>query len=267
MANTTWNPSDKTAGVTLTGSNLIATASATSNGVRAVDKQTTGKFYWEYTCNVSTLNVTAVGVASGGLNLAAAVNSSQPAGVSWCALLHGGALVVDGSNQVIFSALTSGNVVCIAHDIGGKQIWFRVGAAGNWNNSGTANPATGAGGISVPKLGGAFAVYPAAWFGGASEQTTANFGDTAFTGTVPSGFTSGFTAGATPAVNEIVTQVALEEWGVGTPSLQLTQIAVEQWAQVSSVNTQMVLTQIAVEEWASVPPPPVLGGPMISVII
>ena len=52
---TTWNPSDKDPGVTLSGGNLVATSSlslpscSTSGycGVRAVASHTTGKFYHE----------------------------------------------------------------------------------------------------------------------------------------------------------------------------------------------------------------------------
>jgi hypothetical protein len=48
MANTTWNPSDKSAGVTLTGSNLIATNTAAAALCRARHRQAGGhrKFYW-----------------------------------------------------------------------------------------------------------------------------------------------------------------------------------------------------------------------------
>src|SRR5438046_1772056 len=54
MANTTWNPSDKAAGFTLSGSNLIATlvSGTTPALVRSVDKQIAGKFYFELTANV-----------------------------------------------------------------------------------------------------------------------------------------------------------------------------------------------------------------------
>ena len=52
MANTTWNPADKSATMTLSGGNLIATGSSWIAWVRAVDKKTTGKFYWEYKATV-----------------------------------------------------------------------------------------------------------------------------------------------------------------------------------------------------------------------
>ena len=69
-------------------------------------------------------------------------------------------------------------------------VWARVGADGEWNGSPTANPATQVGGISVPYTG-----LPVYAFGGGmvfefgdSDKITANFGGSAFVGTMPTGF-------------------------------------------------------------------------------
>jgi hypothetical protein len=91
-------------------------------------------------------------------------------------------------------------VICVALDATAKLIWFRLGAAGNWNNLAGRDPATGAGGVSIPNLGGSVPAYPAVLFGGA-DTITANFGATGFTGVVPSGFTSGF---GTTAIGSVV---------------------------------------------------------------
>jgi hypothetical protein len=70
------------------------------------------------------------------------------------------------------------------------QVWARVGAAGEWNGSPTADPTTQVGGISVPYTG-----LPVYAFGGGmifefgdSDRITVNFGGTTFVGTVPAGF-------------------------------------------------------------------------------
>jgi hypothetical protein len=70
------------------------------------------------------------------------------------------------------------------------QVWARVGAAGEWNGSPTADPTTQVGGISVPYTG-----LPVYAFGGGmiyefgdSDKITANFGGTLFVGVVPTGF-------------------------------------------------------------------------------
>jgi hypothetical protein len=156
-------------------------------------------------------------------------------------------------------------VVCIAFDVGARLAWFRKGAAGNWNGSASANPAIGAGGVACT-LGDGIPLYPAVSFGGTGNVATANFGDTAFTGTVPSGFTSGFTSGTTSPTNAIATQVAVEEWFTTNVPVQVTQVSVEEWfrdvtpIQVTqsalehwySADAPIQVTQVAVEHWGSV---------------
>ena len=102
-----------------------------------------------------------------------------------------------------------------------------------------------------------------------NDRIAANFGDPAFVGAVPTGFTSGFTAGATPTSYAIPTQIGVEAWAAGLPAVQLTQIGVEAFGQsggaaqltqvasevfgsVSGVTTQAVLTIIAAEVFAKI---------------
>ena len=272
MANTTWNPSDKAAGITLSGGNLIATN--TNNAtclVRAVDKQVSGKFYWECTCNVLTSSLDGVGAAVGHVPTSTIIssNSGGPAGI--CGLSRGGQVCVDGSAIITgFGTVANGTVVCIAIDCTARLIWFRLGAAGNWNISATANPATGAGGVAITSLGVGFQIYPAANVANTNDQVTANFGDTAFTGTVPAGFTSGFTAGASIPTNEVLTQIAIEQWSDGgTINAQVTQMAIEMWATNATVNPMMIATQLALEQWATVAEAAAAAprGPMITAIM
>jgi hypothetical protein len=214
MANTTWNPSDKAANVTLSGDNLTATTAAgTGSGVRTVDKQSAGKFYWEFTATAVGTAASGVGVVSPTLDLTIASNGfsvAKPVGSS-CGAIRTGLILVDGVSTGISLGTITGLVVCIAFDVSARLIWFRLGAGGNWNNSASANPATGVGGIATT-IGIGIPVYPAALLVSSTDAITANFGDTAFTGAVPSGFTSGFTAGASAGNNALVTQVALEMW-------------------------------------------------------
>jgi hypothetical protein len=82
--------------------------------------------------------------------------------------------------------------MCIAVDLDNAKIWFRVGA-GNWNNNGSANPATNVGGIDliVPLLAGAamYLVWPAI---GAGTTCTLVLYQLAsdFTQAVPSGYSA-----------------------------------------------------------------------------
>lgn len=236
MANTTFNPSDKGANITLTGSNLIATLSSTGNqSVRAIDKQVSGKFYWECTGNTLAGSLAGVGIAAITAVLANSLSSGASAGT--CSLnRNAGQIYVDGTivSGISLGAINSGTVVCVAFDCDARLIWFRLGAAGNWNASAPANPATGAGGV-LTTIGRGIPAYPAITLGNTSgDQITANFGDSAFTGTVPSGFTSGFTAGVTTSTNALATQAAVEHWITTNPDAQVTQVALEHWASVAA---------------------------------
>jgi hypothetical protein len=261
MANTTWSTTDKT-NVTLSGANLIATTSG-NGGVRAADRQITGRFYFEITATTWASNG-IIGIANAGANLGTTATTLLNVAV----LNFGGNLFVNGvSSGIAFGTRANGNVICIAVDITNQLLWVRIGAAGNWNTNASFSPG-GTGGLSFAAIGGVgIPVYPVACALGSGSVFTANFGDAAFTGAVPSGFTSGFTAGANPPVNELLTQIAIEEWGSGTPNLYLTQIALEEWATVQTVTPQLVLTQIAIEEWASVAQVvQSRGGPIITMI-
>lgn len=194
MANTTWNPADKSAGITLSGGNLTAlNTSGATCGVRAVHSQTNGKYYVEYTWTTSTNTQSCVGLVRAAYPL---ISFGDPAsGVSGnCTVPRTGRIIVDGGTVGTpnIGTIASGTVVCVAVDLTARLIWFRPGAAGLWNASGTANPATAIGGIAIPNLGAGIAAYPAAGVSATNDQVVANFGDSAFTGAVPAGFISGF---------------------------------------------------------------------------
>lgn len=270
MANTTWNPSDKGAPITLTGGNLIATLSSTGfQCIRAIDKQVSGKFYWECTCNVIAGSLMAIGFMASAVSLSSGLTSGASPGT--VGLANGGRLWVDGtivpSATVALGATPAGTVVCVALDCSARLVWFRLGAAGGWNSPSVANPATGTGGISVA-VGAGIPAFPALTLGSTSgDQATANFGDTAFTGAVPAGFTSGFTAGVTSPTNALATQSSIEHWLTTNPDQRVTQVVLEHWGTVTGTGLQAIATQIALEHWASVAVVPTsINGPFISMI-
>ena len=187
----TWSTTDFVF-VTLTNSNLTATSnSGTQNaGVRAASSKatsTSGKFYLEFT--VTTWAQASTGV---GLSLAA-----TPLGNLWnaptgCVMVYrNGTVYLNGSPiGTSLGTRASGNVIGLAVDLGLNQVWFRVAPAGNWNGSGTANPATPLGGHSLTPIAGA--LFPAFGCAVINERVMANFGATAFVGAVPSDFTAGW---------------------------------------------------------------------------
>jgi hypothetical protein len=106
---------------------------------------------------------------------------------------------VDGStsrdfntNGTNFGAVTGGvgRTLMIAIDEPNRKYWVKSDGGANWNGSGTANPATGVGGIDISSLTGA--LYPAgATSGGVTtgDQLTFNFAGP-FINSAPSGFTT-----------------------------------------------------------------------------
>lgn len=194
MPNTTWNPSDRLS-CTLSGGNLTATGTNANTGVRSVDFQTSGKYYWEYCPNVVNALSFSIGIA----NSSAAFASVNTTVANACFVVYQNGVVY--MNSSITSGISIGNLpigasgrVCIALDMTNKLIWFRNGIAGNWNANATYNPATGVGGLNIAPITstGIYALFSA---GANGDQVIANFGDTAFSGVVPSGFTAGFPPG------------------------------------------------------------------------
>jgi hypothetical protein len=185
MANTSWSGTDKTAGVTLSNLNLTTTASAASNGGRATDKQTTGKYYWEVTMTTGSIFY-GTGCANASAALSTMYNTPNGAAI----VFTSGQFWVNNVNTgIAIGGSGGGATLCFALDLSGNLLWART-TSGNWNGNVANNPATGVGGTSVSAISSG-GLYPVACFG-AAANCTANFGDTAFIGAVPAGFTAGF---------------------------------------------------------------------------
>jgi len=196
-ASATWDAATATA-VTLSGGNLVATNTGTSSvdqGARGATSagKTSGKYYFEIT------STTYLGGGNNGLGIGTTASTytgmgnNATTGVNM--YISDGSIYANGSSAgVAIGGLSSGTLACIAVDLDNRKIWFRKTISGNWNNSGTANPATNVGGITIP----AGTMVPFCTFGGTgggpNNVLTANFGASAFSGAVPSGFTSGWSA-------------------------------------------------------------------------
>jgi hypothetical protein len=183
-----WNPGDKDSFISLSNNNLTASNTPGHlSSVRATTARTTGKYYFEGTLTLVGAAQTGIGISLGGLALGTGIGVTSPTGV--CGLNQTGTVYKDGGPlSVVFPGLTNGMVVGVAFDAGSGLVWFREGAAGNWNANAGNNPTTGIGGVSVTGPG---PYYPIASFSNFSpEQTTGNFGATSFVGIIPSGFTA-----------------------------------------------------------------------------
>jgi hypothetical protein len=189
----TWNNTPNTfdpatvVNTTLSNGNLTATHSNTTgnSGARFLGATSTGKYYFEITQTTTGhgLNDTVGLITSAG-----AVNDVVTGGNGAIGVTRGGNINVFSTNQVTgLGTFAAGDVAGIAIDFGNLLVWVRRNA-GNWNNSGTANPATGVGGV----LFAAGSLTPAVCFTGtgtaAGDSNTINIGGSAFANAAPSGF-------------------------------------------------------------------------------
>jgi hypothetical protein len=189
MAGTTWNPADLL-NVTLSNGNLrVTTTGSGNNGVRTIDLHSAGQYYYEFICTTWGPS-TAVGFATAAANLSTLNTTSTGA----CYVAKSvGTIAFNGSNTgVALGARANGDIIGVALDVTGRQVWFRVSPSGNWNGNAAFSPG-GSGGINISAISPPF--YGLFCANGNSLVVTANFGDSAFTGAVPSGYTAGFPAG------------------------------------------------------------------------
>lgn len=183
----TLNPSDKGANITLSNGNLTATGGAASSfqSIRSQTSRSTGKYYWEWTVGQKGINN---GVA-GFLNSTASLATYIGADANGIGLVTNGQVVQSASFTSYLSTIANGDVCGLAIDLDAHLLWVRDGA-GNWNGSGTANPATGSGGISLPSGLNSGSVFAGISVFNSSDFSTANFGGSAFSQTVPAGFSA-----------------------------------------------------------------------------
>ena len=208
---TTWAPWDGFEGTAsalpmmLDPSRLVATIPsdiANLRGIRAADGRSSGKYYWEVTANVLT-NAGAPSWGYVGIRAAGSVllHDTMLAAISWYTGVphHNTIWVGTTFTDVVIGTVADGQKFGIAVDFDAKLFWARSDN-GQWNGSGTANPATGTGGISFATLNpGPY--YPSFDGDQPGQKVTANFGQSAFNFLVPAGFTAGFPALSSPTGN------------------------------------------------------------------
>jgi hypothetical protein len=190
----TWDTSTAV-NVALSGGNLTATTTGTSagQGVRTADVfgRDNGKLYYEIT-NSTLIGGSAPNGAGVGTTTSTYAAMISTATTGAMVYFFSGNIWAGGLNTGIsLGARANGDVIGVAVDLDNRKIWFKKvnGTPGNWNNSGSADPATNAGGVTVP----AGLMVPFNTHGAvAGNITVTNFGASGFTGTVPSGFVSGW---------------------------------------------------------------------------
>lgn len=223
MAATTWDPNAKSAGVTLSGSNLVATITSGTSNV-AGTRVCTGLSYFEVTIGISVTGTMSIGLCNRSLNFASGTLLGADAnGIGY---RNGGTVVINGATVATLAAYLATNVVSVAFNPRDRLIWFRVGAGG-WNNDviGNQNPVGNVGGISTATMSQGSAL-PAM---GATTVTPNQSGTAVFTSgfaqTPPTGYITVDTSAATATNSATPVSAAYSTVGGGTYNGVTTAIA------------------------------------------
>jgi hypothetical protein len=194
---TTFDPgtADAGSGVTLSNGNRTATRTSTSTvGTQSIAYKTSGKHYWEATVTQSGGSTDFIGLMASGQGYFGMINGNAGSGPG---VWRGNGSVVNngGGAGSVGSGLVNGDVVCIAYDADNNLVWFRKNG-GLWFNNGTADPATTTGGLTPTGTPGFAPVIAFSQYGSpvSGDNYAANFGQTTFAYTVPTGFAPGWAA-------------------------------------------------------------------------
>lgn len=150
-------------------------------GVSLSPGRAAGKYMVEYTIGASWGSGSRIGTYYTGSNGCNALDVSHSLGIA-----PSGAVNLSGS---IGTGQSWGatNVIDEALDFTDGEVWYKVLPSGNWNNNPSADPATNTGGFSLSNI--ICPCNPAVSMHSASDSVAINNGSTAFSGTLPSGFT------------------------------------------------------------------------------
>jgi len=181
---TTWNPADKSTWIDLSNGNLTTTRPTDNSwqAVRSFFSVSSGKWYWEVTIDsAGVLIATTLGVGTSSESLTYPGDSTQGYGYvgSTGAKVH-------SSNTGFGDPYTAGDIISVALDMDNGMIWWAKN--GVWQALG--DPANAVLPAYDDLSGKTFYAMIGAYRQG--NTATTNFGASAFSYSVPNGFTSGF---------------------------------------------------------------------------
>ena len=173
----TWNPTDKSSKIDLSNGDLTGTANGNGEAaIRATLGKSSGKWYWEISFSGSFYQFFGIGTSSAGLG---AFVGTDIYGYGYKSST--GQKYHNGSLEAYGDALAPGDIMSIALDMDSGKVWFAKN--GVWQNSG--NPAAGTN-EAYSGLSGTF--FPMHSVYQTNQSFTANFGASAFSHSIPSGF-------------------------------------------------------------------------------
>jgi hypothetical protein len=182
---TTLDPANLGTSQALSNGNLTDSFVSGSDGLaRSIANHSTGKYYCEFIYGHVGNNGVGIMDGSGSVN-SYLYGTNHQFGTFFSGAWSGSGLL----GTTTADSFVATNVGALALDIGNQAIWIKnLSTAGFWNANATANPATNTNGcvFSGTLLSGT--LYVTTQNSGASDNVTFNFGATAYTGTVPSGF-------------------------------------------------------------------------------
>lgn len=162
VSSETWNPLDKSASVTLSVANTVATNVNTFAGVRSLGSHTTGKWYAEFFVTTMTGNI----FDNDGLGLCTAATPltaiNQDPTSFWSRSTDG--LMFNGNPSTTKSTgVLQGNTIGVAYDGSLNLVWMRNDVSPGSNSwvgtTAGANPATGTFGFNVSTTFGGNPVF------------------------------------------------------------------------------------------------------------
>jgi hypothetical protein len=190
----TWDSGTVTA-VTLSSGDLVATCTGTTSanqGAHVVTSlgKSSGKYYYEVEFT-SGLHGGNYGAGAG--TTASTYSNMGNSATTGAMLFKSGNFWVNGSSFSFFGARSAGDRFGFAVDLDNLKVWVKrvSGTPSNWNNDGSADPATNTNGKTLPS--GTY--VPFCTFGGsggASGDVITLIAPASHTLTAPSGFAAGW---------------------------------------------------------------------------
>ncbi len=181
----TWDPNYISPNAALSNGNLTATCASTGAGhVRGTSFRSSGKFYMESHCD---LILFPSDCALGFMNVVERFSTYLGRHNDSMGWYGDGSVFLNNSVVNTIQSFAQGDIISMAINVTAALVWFRTNN-GNWNNDVIANqnPATNIGGISIAATTGP--IFPGFEVESATEAATANFGATAYSQSVPSGY-------------------------------------------------------------------------------
>lgn len=169
----TWNPSDKGSACTLSNGDLTATGALSNGSVRSTIGKSSGKWYWEISSTGSRYPIIGVG------DLTATLGSYPGADANGFTYYGLTARKITNAVQTVYGSTWSdaAHIVGVLLDMDAGTIEFYKNGVSM--------------GVAFTGLSGTFYAMTGGDTDGGPSDATANFGASAFTHSVPSGYNAG----------------------------------------------------------------------------